>query len=143
MTPLAIELALAGGPGQGRRPGWPAAGPAPTRLMARLVRPGKNGGWIAGDLSWGRLDALSYHDDYSEEQVRLLRELYVLYQACGGRGGYYGYHYGDERLIELSSVGSRQLWSLLDEAGPAACSWCTRASEAWWPGMRTPSSAST
>jgi hypothetical protein len=52
--------------------------------------------------------------------VRLLRELYVLYQACGGRGGYYGYHYGDDRSIELSSVGSRQLWPLLDEAETAS-----------------------
>ena len=118
VTPLAIELALAGGPGQGR-PGGPASGPAPTRLMARLVRAGKNGGWVGGDLSWGRLDALHYRSDYSEEQVRLLRELYVLYQASGGRGGYYGYHYGDERSIELSSVGSRQLWPLLDEAAAA------------------------
>ena len=54
--------------------------------------------------------------DYSEQQLRLLRELYVLYQASGGRGGYYGYAYGDDRSIELSSVGSRQLWPLLDEA---------------------------
>ena len=118
MTSLAIELTLTGGPGQGRR-GGPAAAPVPVRLMARLVRPGKNGGWVGGDLSWGKLDALRYYGDYSEEQVRLLRDLYVLYQACGGRGGYYGYHYGDERSIELSSVGSRQLWPLLDEAGTA------------------------
>jgi superfamily II DNA or RNA helicase len=114
VMPLAIELALAGGPGQGRQ-----GGQAPVRLMARLVRPGKNGGMVGGDLSWGRLDALRYHGDYSEEQVRLLRELYALYQACGGRGGYYGYHYGDERSIELSSIGSRQLWPLLEEAGTA------------------------
>ena len=51
--------------------------------------------------------------------MRLLRELYVLYQASGGRGGYYGYHYGDDRSIELSSIGSRQLWPLLDEAAAA------------------------
>ncbi len=116
MTPLAIELALTGGPGQGHRQGH-AAGQAPMRLMARLVRPGKNGGWVGGDLSWGKLDALRYYGDYSDEQMRLLRELHVLYRASGGRGGYYGYHYGDERSIELSSVGSRQLWPLLDEAG--------------------------
>ena len=45
------------------------------------MRPGKNGGWIAGDLSWGRLDALSYAGDHSAQQVRLLRELHALYQA--------------------------------------------------------------
>ena len=113
-----MELALAGGAGQARR-GGPAAEQAPLRLMARLVRPGKNGGWVGGDLSWGRLDALRYSGDYSEQQVRLLRELYVLYQACGGRGGYYGYHYGDDRSIELSSIASRQLWPLLEEAEAA------------------------
>ena len=115
MTPLAIELALAGGTSPGRW-GRPAADQAPLRLIARLVRPGKNGGWVGGDLSWGKLDGLRYSHEYSEQQVRLLRELYVLYQACGGRGGYYGYHYGDDRSIEMSSVGSLQLWPLLDEA---------------------------
>jgi superfamily II DNA or RNA helicase len=117
-TPLAIELALAGGAGQARW-GGPAAGQAPLRLMARLVRPGRNGGWVGSGLGWGKLDALRYSRDYSEQQVRLLRELYVLYQACDGRSGYYGYHYGDDRSIELSSVGSRQLWPLLDEAEAA------------------------
>ncbi len=116
-TPLAIELALAGGPGQ---PRWgKTAVHAPLRLIARLVRPGKNSGWVGGDLSWGRLDALRYSGDYHEEQVRLLRELYVLYQARAGRGGYNGYSYGDDRSIELSAVGSRQLWPLLDEAAAA------------------------
>jgi len=118
-TSLAIELALAGG---ARQPRWggPAAEQTPLRLMARPVRPGKNGGWVGGDLSWGKLDALRYYGDYSEQQVRLLRELYVLYQACGAGGGYYGYHYGDDRSIELSSIGSRQLWPLLEEAEAAS-----------------------
>jgi superfamily II DNA or RNA helicase len=117
-TPLAIELALTGGPGRAR---WGRSGPeqTPLRLLARLVRPGKNGGWVGSDLSWGRLDALRYSGDYSAQQVQLLRELYVIYQASGGRSGYYGYHYGDDRSIELSSVGSRQFWPLLDEAGAA------------------------
>ena len=117
-TPLAIELALAGGQTQPRW-GGRAAAQSPLRLMARLVRPGKNGGWVAGDLNWGRLDALGWSRDYDEQQVRLLRELYVLYQASGGRGGYYGYHYGDDRSIEFSSIGSGQLWPLLDEAAAA------------------------
>ncbi|MGH3153143.1 MAG: SWIM zinc finger family protein, partial [Streptosporangiaceae bacterium] len=116
-TPLAIELALAGGPGQ---PRWGrTAGHGPLRLIARLVRPGKNGGWVGGELSWGRLDMLRYCGDHRAEQVRLLRELYVLYQARAARGGYHGYSYGDDRSIELSAVGSRQLWPLLDEAAAA------------------------
>ena len=116
-TPLAIELALAGGPGQ---PRWgKTAGHTPLRLIARLVRPGKSGGWVGGELSWGRLDMLRYCGDHREEQVRLLRELYVLYQARAGRAGYHGYSYGDDRSIELSAVGSRQLWTLLDEAAAA------------------------
>ena len=117
-TPLAIELALTGGPGQPRRSGQ-AAAQVPLRLMARLVRPGKNGGWVAGDLNWGKLDVPGWVRDHSEQQVRLLRELYVLYQASGTRGGYYGYHYGDDRSIEFSAIGSRQLWPLLDEAAAA------------------------
>ena len=117
-TPLAIELALTGGAGQPRRSGQ-AAAQMPLRLMARLVRSGKNGGWVAGDLNWGKLDTLGWFRDHSDEQVRLLRELYLLYQASGARGGYYGYHYGDDRSIEFSSIGSRQLWPLLDEAAAA------------------------
>ena len=87
--------------------------------MARLVRPGKNGGWVDGDLNWGRLDALGWSRDFSEQQVRLLRELYVLYQTSGERGGLHGHHYGDDRSIEFSSIGSGQLWPLLDEAAAA------------------------
>ena len=115
-TPLAIELALAGGSGQARW-GSPAE-QAPLRLMARLVRPGKTGGWVAGDLNWDKLDALRLARDYSEHQVRVLQELYVLYQACGARG-YRSYYYGNDRSIDLSSISSPQLWPLLDEAEAA------------------------
>jgi hypothetical protein len=38
------------------------------RLMARLVQPGKNGGWINGNLSWSRLDVM-YTRDYPFEQL--------------------------------------------------------------------------
>jgi hypothetical protein len=117
-TPLAIELALTGGAGQSRW-GGQAARWAPLRLTARLVRAGKNGGWVAGDLSWGKLDALRQSGGYSEQQTRVLRDLYLLYRASEDSSGYYGYHYGDGRSIELSSVGSRQLWPLLDDAEAA------------------------
>ena len=117
-VPLALELALVGGPGQPRWAGQ-AAAPVPLKLMARLVRPCKNGGWVAGDLTWGRLATLSWSGDHGDQQVRLLRELHVLYRASGDSGSYYGYHYGDDRSIEFSAIGSRQLWPLLDEAAAA------------------------
>jgi superfamily II DNA or RNA helicase len=116
-TPLAIEVNLAGGQGQVRWNGTAAR--APVRLAARLVRPGKSGGWVAGDLSWGRLDTLAYSGSYNDQHLRLLRELYGLYQTSAGRGGYSGYYYGDERSIDLFSIGSRQLWPLLDEIAAA------------------------
>jgi superfamily II DNA or RNA helicase len=117
-TPLAVEVALADGL---RQPRWDgqAAARTPLRLIARLVRPGKNGGWVAGDLNWGKLDEPGWFRDHSEQQVLLLRELYVLYQASAGRGGTYGYRYGDDRSIEFFAIGSRQLWPLLDEAATA------------------------
>jgi superfamily II DNA or RNA helicase len=116
-TPLAIELALVRTLGQAR-PGETGRH-VPLRLVARLVRPGKNDGWVGADLSWGRLEVVRYCGDYREEQVRLLRELYVLYQARAARGGYYAHPYGDDRSIEFSSIGSQQLWPLLDQAAAA------------------------
>jgi superfamily II DNA or RNA helicase len=111
VVPLAIELALAAGSPQSSRTGQP-----PLRLTARLVRPGKSAGWVAGDLRWDRLDALRYSGDYNEQQVRLLRDLHGLYQTSTVHSGYYGYRYGDGRSIDFSSVGSRLLWPLLEEA---------------------------
>jgi superfamily II DNA or RNA helicase len=121
MTPLAIELTLASRPadlgqipGNGRGNAMP-----PLRLLARLVRPGKNGGWVSGGLSWSKLDSMNFAGEYPEDQVRLLRELCALYRSRGGRGAYYGYTYGDDRTIEISAFESRQLWPLLDEAESA------------------------
>ncbi len=110
-TSLAIELMLLGDNRQGQ-----PAGTAPLKLIARLVRPGNQGGWVGGGLSWGKLDSLRYGGGYPAAQVRLLGELYALYHSRGGHRGYYGYAYGDERAIELSAFESRQLWPLLDEA---------------------------
>jgi superfamily II DNA or RNA helicase len=114
-TSLAVELTLSMyGPPTGP-PRYPhRAAPAP-KLLARLVRPGKSGGWVAGGLHWGKLESLRYHDDHPEPQVRLLRELFALYRSAAD-SGYYGYGYGDARSLELSAVDSRQLWPLLDEA---------------------------
>ncbi|MGH3159292.1 MAG: SNF2-related protein, partial [Streptosporangiaceae bacterium] len=114
-TPLAVELTLSGyGPtGQPRYPQMAASTP---QLLARLVRPAKSGGgWVAGGLHWGKLEALRYRSDHPEPQVRLLKDLYALYRSAAD-SGYYGYGYGDARSLEMSAIDSRQLWPLLDEA---------------------------
>jgi superfamily II DNA or RNA helicase len=107
-TPLAIELSLS------------VSGPSPI-LDARLVRPGKRGGWVAGELSWGKLHALR-HSGYPDAQLQLLQELYATHQASSpNSAGYYrysygGYTYGDVKTISLLRFDSPQLWPLLDEA---------------------------
>ena len=106
-TPLAIELTLASEPA------------APSRLLGRLVRPGKNGGWVNGGLSWSKLESLNYSGDYTDDHVRLLRELYALYRSRAARGAYYGYAYADDRTIDIAAFESRRLWPLLDEAESA------------------------
>ena len=120
-TPLAIELTLANPPGdlgQVRDTG-PGNGRAPLRLLGRLVRPGKNGGWVNGGLSWNKLDSLNYAGDYTDDHVRLLRELHALYRSRGARGAYYGYTYGDDRTIDITAFESSRLWPLLEEAESA------------------------
>jgi hypothetical protein len=121
---LAIELTLEADqagrplvprlPGQGH--GFP--GPLPVRLMARLVQPGKQGGWVGGSLSWGKLGGYGYYSGPSATQTRLLRELVALYRTRVSSPGYY-YPGGDERAIELSAIESSRLWPLLDEARQA------------------------
>jgi len=110
--PLAIELTLSP-----ELPGAPARRPAairPPSLLARLVRPGKHGGWVNGSLSWGKLDTLRLYGEHPAAQVRLLQEIYGMYRSRGGPSAYYSY--GDDRSIDLSAFESRQLWPLLDEA---------------------------
>ena len=126
-TTLAIELTLVADLPLGqlqRQPRplsvrAPEAGPRPTqppvRLMARLVQPGKHGGWIGGTLSWGKLDSYGYFGGYPATQVRLLRELLALYRTRVNQP----YYSRDERSIELSAFESGRLWPLLDEAGQA------------------------
>jgi len=129
-TALAIELTLMADQPQGqlqhqpRSRSVPAPGSQPTparppvRLMARLVQPGKNGGWIGGSVSWGKLDSYGYFGGYPATQVRLLREMLALYRARVNQPYYY-YSHGNERSIELSAFESARLWPLLDEAGQA------------------------
>jgi hypothetical protein len=96
----------------------------PTRklkLQARLVQPGRVGGWVAGSLSWSRLDFMLLRDDFPEAHVRLLHELHALYRASttGHRSPYHGYSslgYGDQKYLDLSACESRQLWPILEQA---------------------------
>ncbi len=110
-TALAIELTLSGAPAfSSQHPRMPGAGP---KLLARLVRPGKTG-WVCGGLSWSMLGSPRYHGEYRASHVRLLRELYALYQSGTNSSSYYSYR--EDKTIDLAAFGSRQLWSMLDEA---------------------------
>ncbi len=116
-TPLAIELTLSGNarPAQARGPA--ASGP-PLKLAARLVQPGKNGGWVGGTLNWAKLDSLQYYGSYPAAHMQLLQEMYAVHRSRSNRTAYYsyGYSYGEEKSIDLSAFESRQLWPMLDEA---------------------------
>ena len=114
-TSLAIELTLNGA---GPRAGSNGGGAAAARLLARLVRSGKRGGWVAGNLSWARLDALNAYGEeerFSEQHVGLARELRALYTASVASPYSYGYSYGDGKYLELSTIDSVQLWTLLEQ----------------------------
>jgi SNF2-related domain/Helicase conserved C-terminal domain len=93
------------------------------KLQARLVQPGRLGGWVAGNLSWSRLDFMLLRDEFPAAHVRLLHELFALYRAssAGQHSSpyYYGYAspgYGDQKYLDLSACESRQLWPVLEQA---------------------------
>jgi superfamily II DNA or RNA helicase len=111
-TPLAVEVTVPAPQPPGRFR-WTGPDTAP-RLLARLVRPGRNG-WVAGGLSWSGLPNLDYSGDYRSSHVRWLTEFYAVYKS-GGDQYAYGYSYGEEKTITLSAFESTRLWALLDEA---------------------------
>jgi superfamily II DNA or RNA helicase len=86
-------------------------------LKARVVQPGARlDSWVGGQLTWDRLDSRLHTGGLADAQLRVLRELYWLHRA-GDRSGYRPYSYGGgEKLLDLATFESRQLWSLLDEA---------------------------
>ena len=91
------------------------------KLQARLVQPGRLGGWVAGNLSWSRLDYMLLRDEFPPAHVRLLHELFALHRASTAQQGYYpSYSYGgyggDQKYLDLSACDSRQLWPVLDQA---------------------------
>jgi superfamily II DNA or RNA helicase len=130
---LAVELSLVRNAPERGRPSYstdnglhePPVDDAIRRfkLQARLVQPGRLGGWVAGTLSWSRLDYLLLRGGFPQAHVRLLDELYALYRASSAaqRSGYpyYGRSspgYGDQKYLDLSACESRQLWPVLDQA---------------------------
>ncbi|HEX7159868.1 MAG TPA: DEAD/DEAH box helicase [Trebonia sp.] len=130
-APLAVELSLVQStPEPFRYPSYstdngrhePAAADATRRfkLQARLVQPGRLGGWVAGNLSWSRLDYLLPRDEFPAAHVRLLHELYMLHRASSAQqSGNYTYaspRYGDQKYLDLSACESRQLWPVLEQA---------------------------
>src|SRR6185437_9446158 len=94
------------------------------KLQARLVQPGRVGGWVAGNLSWSRLDFMLLRDEFPEAHVRLLHELYALHRASSAAqhssSSHYGYspagYGGDQKYLDLSACESRQLWPVLEQA---------------------------
>jgi SNF2-related domain/Helicase conserved C-terminal domain len=93
------------------------------KLQARLVQPGRVGGWVAGNLSWSRLDFMLMRDEFPAVHIRLLHELHALYRASAAghhsSSHYYGYSspgYGDQKYLDLSACESRQLWPVLEQA---------------------------
>ncbi|MGH3305789.1 MAG: SNF2-related protein, partial [Streptosporangiaceae bacterium] len=107
---LAVEVSLrnvraARRPTEGRDPRPPT-----FVLDARLVQPGKNGTWVAGQLGWSKLDLIQHYGGYDPEHIRLLKELYSTYLSGDGAYG------SDQRYIDLARFESRHLWPLLEEA---------------------------
>ncbi len=88
-TPLAIEFRLSPGTTPSPAARWQQEDDALPKLAARLVQPGRNGGWVTGSLSWSRLESLSHYGHYSPAQVQVLAEIYSLYRSGSGRYGYY------------------------------------------------------
>src|SRR6202034_924940 len=90
------------------------------KLQARLVQPGRLGGWVAGNLSWSRLDYMLPRDEFPAAHVRLLHELYALCRASSAQhSGYYAHAsvgHRDQKSLDLSGCESRQLWPVLEQA---------------------------
>ncbi len=114
-TRVAIELILsAASPVYSGRP---IATTPQLTVKARVVQPGaKLDSWVGGQLTWDRLDSRLHTGGLAEPQLSVLRELYWMHRA-GDRSGYRAYSYGGgEKLLDLATFESRQLWPLLDEA---------------------------
>jgi superfamily II DNA or RNA helicase len=99
--PLGVELNL-------------IAGTNLPKLEARVVRPGKRGGWVASDVNWSALPTL-VHYGYHPEHIEKLRILFALLQSST-TSGYLPYAYSVVKTIDLSGLNTSQLLPLLTEA---------------------------
>jgi len=102
--PLGVELKL-------------IPGANTSALEARVVRPGKRGGWVSGDVSWSGLSGLA-HGGYERKHIEALRILFALSQSCAS-SGYLRYSYGTYGLvktIDLAGLNTTQLWPVLAQA---------------------------
>ncbi len=107
---IAVELTLSNRRrAAGRRDD--ASGTRP-RLLARLVRPGRD----AGELNWSRLRVRPELVAGPVEQVRWLRLFHLVYEAGRDDGGHRSYDGNDDEPLDLTAFESNQLWPLLDEA---------------------------
>ena len=101
-VPLAMELRLEDGLG------WQRG------LLARIVRRDRSGAWTDDRLTWGNLESASFLAEHDQAHLRVVRALFRLYRASGGRG------IGDfDRSIDLSVIRSPRLWTLIEEAAAA------------------------
>ena len=116
---VAIELTLPGEqqPYAQRHP----HAPRQLTVCARLVQPGAKGGWVGGQLAWGRLEPRQQRAPLTRPQLRVLRELYWTFQAGDRLAGGYQQPWvtGGDKTLDLAAFESRQLWPLLDEAAAA------------------------
>lgn len=110
---IAVELTLSSKPRSTGR--WDDAAGSRPRLLARLVRPGRTG-WVAGDLSWSRLRVRPELLGGPAEQLRWLRQFFLLYEAGRADTGHYSSSARDEKYVDVTAFESSQLWPLLDEA---------------------------
>jgi superfamily II DNA or RNA helicase len=99
--PLGVELNL-------------TAGRNPPMLEARVVRPGKRGGWIASDVNWSGLTSM-VHYGYRPDHVEKLRILFALLQSSA-TSRYSPYAYGVVKTIDVAGFNTAQLWPLLTDA---------------------------
>ena len=143
-APLAVELSLVRNTPERGRPSYstdnglhePPVDDAirKFKLQARLVQPGRLGGWVAGTLSWSRLDYLLLRGDFPDAHIRLLHELYALYRASSAaqRSGYY-------TGIPHRATATRSTWTC-PRASPASSG--PSSTRRTWPGSPSSTGAS-